>query len=62
MEADAVEADFSIVSAMDKEQSIGRPIVYFLLDVQTSAIVAVSNFVGKQQYDWSYKSFLKSGR
>lgn len=42
VEADAVEADFSIVSAMDKEQSIGRPIVYFLLDVQTSAIVAVS--------------------
>lgn len=42
VEADAVEADFSIVSAMDKEQSIGRPIVYFLLDVQTSAIVAAS--------------------
>lgn len=42
LESDAVEADFSIVSELDAEQSIGRPIVYFAVDVYSSVIVAIS--------------------
>lgn len=41
-ECDALEADFSIVSELDIEQSIGRPIVYMMIDVYSSMIVAVS--------------------
>lgn len=42
VEADAVEADFSIVSSINPEQAIGRPIIYVMTDVYSSAIVAIS--------------------
>lgn len=41
-ECDALEADLSIISELDPDQSIGRPIVYMMIDVYTSMIVAVS--------------------
>lgn len=42
VEADALEADFSIVSDLNHDQSIGRPIVYMMIDLYSSAIVAAS--------------------
>ena len=42
IEIDAVEADVSLVSSTNKNQSIGRPIVYFMVDVYTRCIVAMS--------------------
>ncbi len=42
VEIDAVEADVSLVSSTDKNQSIGRPIVYFMVDVYTRCIIAMS--------------------
>ena len=42
VECDALEADFSIVSEKDPSQSIGRPIVYMMIDVYSSMIVAIS--------------------
>ena len=42
VEADALEVDVSIVSSSNKEQTVGRPIVYVMIDVFTSAIVAFS--------------------
>lgn len=42
VEIDAVEADVSLVSEIDPNQSIGRPINYFMIDVFTKNIVAVS--------------------
>ena len=42
VEADAVEIDCSIVSEMDSEQCVGRPILYVMIDVYSSAIVAFS--------------------
>ena len=42
VEVDAWEADCSIVSSVDPEQCIGRPIVYFMVDLYSKAIVAMS--------------------
>lgn len=42
IEIDAVEADVSLVSSTNKNQSIGRPIVYFMIDVYTRCIIAMS--------------------
>ena len=50
VEADALEADFSIVSSINREQSIGRPIVYVMIDVYTSTIVAISAAFDNNSY------------
>lgn len=42
VEIDACEADVSLVSVVDRNKSIGRPIVYFMVDVFTRIILAMS--------------------
>ena len=42
VEIDACEADVSLVSSLNRNQSVGRPIVYFMIDVYTRVILAVS--------------------
>ena len=42
VEVDAWEADYSIVSRLDSEQCVGRPIVYLMVDIYSKAIVAMS--------------------
>ena len=42
VEIDACEADVSLVSSADSNKTIGRPIVYFMIDVYTRAIIAMS--------------------
>ena len=42
VEIDAVEADVSLVSELDYNKTIGRPINYFMVDVFTRCIVAIS--------------------
>lgn len=42
VEIDACEADISLVSEVDRSQSVGRPIVYFMIDVYTRIILAIS--------------------
>ncbi len=42
VEIDACEADVSLVSSIDNNKAIGRPIVYFMIDVFTRIILAVS--------------------
>lgn len=42
VEIDACEADVSLVSTFDPNKTIGRPIVYFMIDVFTRMILAVS--------------------
>lgn len=42
VEVDALEVDVSIVSKIYPDQAVGRPIVYFMLDVYSSMIVAAS--------------------
>ena len=42
MEIDACEADVSLVSSLDRSKAIGRPIVYFMIDVYSRIILAVS--------------------
>lgn len=42
IEIDAVEADVSLVSSLDRTKSVGRPIVYFMIDVYTRCIIALS--------------------
>lgn len=42
VEIDACEADVSLVSSLDTNKTIGRPIVYFMIDVYTRVIVAMS--------------------
>jgi len=42
VEIDACEADVSLVSSFDSNQTIGRPIVYFMIDVYTRIILAAS--------------------
>lgn len=42
VEIDACEADVSLVSSLDPNKTIGRPIVYFMVDVYTRIILAVS--------------------
>lgn len=42
VEIDACEADVSLVSSVDPDKTVGRPIVYFMIDVYTRIILAVS--------------------
>ncbi len=42
VEIDACEADVSLVSSFDPNKTIGRPIVYFMIDVYSRMILAVS--------------------
>lgn len=42
VEIDACEADVSLISELDPDQAIGRPIVYFMIDVYSRIILAVS--------------------
>lgn len=42
VEIDACEADVSLVSTADSNKTIGRPDVYFMIDVYTRAIIAMS--------------------
>ena len=42
VEIDACEADVSLVSELNPNQSIGRPIVYFMIDVFSRVILAMS--------------------
>lgn len=42
VEVDALESDISLVSERDREQSIGRGILYLMIDVWTRAIIAMS--------------------
>ena len=42
VEIDACEADVSLVSVIDPSNTIGRPIVYFMVDVYSRVILAVS--------------------
>lgn len=42
VEIDACEADVSLVSAINPAQTIGRPIVYFMIDVYSRIILAAS--------------------
>ena len=42
IEMDEVEVDLSLVSQIDREQTVGRPIVYAMIDVYTRAIISVS--------------------
>lgn len=42
VEIDACEADVSLVSMFDPNKTIGRPVVYFMVDVFTRMILAVS--------------------
>lgn len=42
VEIDACEADISLVSMVDPSQTIGRPIVYFMVDVYSRIILAMS--------------------
>ena len=42
VEIDACEADVSLVSMTDSNKTIGRPIVYFMIDVYSRIILAVS--------------------
>lgn len=42
VEIDACEADVSLVSMTDPNQTIGRPVVYFMIDVFTRIILAMS--------------------
>lgn len=42
VEIDACEADVSLVSVIDPSQTIGRPIVYFMVDVYSRIILAAS--------------------
>ena len=42
VEIDACEADVSLVSVNDSNKTVGRPVVYFMIDVYTRMILAVS--------------------
>lgn len=42
VEIDACEVDISLVSVIDPSKTIGRPIVYFMVDVYSRVILAVS--------------------
>ena len=42
VEVDALEADFMILSSLVDDQIVGRPIIYFMVDVFSHAIVAFS--------------------
>lgn len=42
VEIDACEADVSLVSEVDENRTVGRPVVYFMIDVYSRLILAVS--------------------
>ena len=42
VEIDETEVDISLVSSANREDTVGRPILYFMVDVYTRAIVAFS--------------------
>lgn len=42
VEIDACEADISLVSVIDPTKTVGRPIVYFMIDVYSRIILAMS--------------------
>ena len=42
VEVDAVEVDLSIVSELDRNKTVGRPIMYVMIDVFTRMILAMS--------------------
>lgn len=42
VEIDACEADISLVSVIDPSKTVGRPIVYFMIDVYSRIILAAS--------------------
>ena len=42
VEIDACEVDISLVSAIDPSKTVGRPVVYFMVDVYSRIILAVS--------------------
>ena len=42
VEIDACEADISLVSVIDPSKTVGRPIVYFMVDVYSRIILAMS--------------------
>lgn len=42
VEIDACEADISLVSVLDPTKTVGRPIVYFMIDVYSRIILAAS--------------------
>ncbi len=42
VEIDACEADISLVSVLDPSRTVGRPIVYFMVDVYSRIILAMS--------------------
>lgn len=42
VEIDACEADVSLVSVIDPSKTVGRPIVYFMIDVYSRIILAMS--------------------
>ena len=42
VEIDACEVDISLVSAIDPSKTVGRPIVYFMIDVYSRIILAMS--------------------
>lgn len=42
VEIDACEADVSLVSVFDENKTVGRPIVYFMIDVYSRIILAAS--------------------
>ena len=42
VEIDACEADISLVSVIDPSKTVGRPIVYFMIDVYSRIILAMS--------------------
>ncbi|MCR5703634.1 MAG: DDE-type integrase/transposase/recombinase [Eubacterium sp.] len=50
VEIDACEADVSLVSSINDSQSIGRPIVYFMIDVYTRMILAMSVSLDNNSY------------
>lgn len=42
VEIDAVEVDLSVVSELDRHKTVGRPIMYLMVDVYTRMILAMS--------------------
>lgn len=42
VEIDAVEVDLSVVSGLDRSKTVGRPIMYVMVDIYTRMILAIS--------------------
>lgn len=45
VEIDACEVDISLVSEVNPEKTVGRPVVYFMIDVYTRIILADIRFI-----------------